>query len=586
MKVVLLFPPCWHPIMPHMALPSLTAYLRGQGVEVIQRDLNIEIYDALLSRRNLGQVMRQLERQNRRGSAGARQSREQAELSAWALANGHAIAAQVDRAKDTIRSSRFYEAVAGMGAFMTIMDGLQLASAPHFPSSLLFTGYESAYPPDTSRSILAAVRDQEKNVFYDILRNTIVPQIARERPDLIGISLTSARQVIAGFTLAHLVKEAGIDTHITLGGKMITCWRDLLPAAPHLFDFFDSAVTFAGEEALLKLVEALDEKKDLSSVPNLMYRQGDRVERTEVAPPLSIDDLPRPDYEGFPMDRYLAPERVLPISASRGCYWHRCAFCNVGHGESRRYVEKKAAKVLGEMQALSERWNSPYFFFSDEAVSPRIFKALSKLLLEEGAQFKWTAAARFERSLDAETLQRMADAGCQMLMYGLESGSAKTLERMSKGTDLDVVRRILKDGARSGIWNHLFFFFGFPGETLQDAQETVDFVYSQGEYVHSACSGTFLLERHSLVEQNPENYDVTRLIQSRNNDLGYYYDFESACGLDPQQAERVEDVFISSLPGKGRGHIYSHDIYRFLYASQLDRETPLPLLLESERPAT
>ena len=53
MKVMLLFPPNWTPTMPHLALPTLTAYLRANGIEVIQRDLNLEVFDEILTREYL-----------------------------------------------------------------------------------------------------------------------------------------------------------------------------------------------------------------------------------------------------------------------------------------------------------------------------------------------------------------------------------------------------------------------------------------------------------------------------------------------------------------------------------------------------
>src|SRR5215217_6417719 len=62
MKVMLLFPPNWNPAMPHLALPTLTAFLRAQGIEVIQRDLNIEVFDEVLTRRHLERALAQLRR--------------------------------------------------------------------------------------------------------------------------------------------------------------------------------------------------------------------------------------------------------------------------------------------------------------------------------------------------------------------------------------------------------------------------------------------------------------------------------------------------------------------------------------------
>jgi len=332
-KVMLLFPPHWEPMMPHLALPSLAAYLRSHGVEVIQWDLNIEVFDQVLSREHLSVLLRQLRRARRLAGhkgPGTPLMRARVQAMDWALEKGWGIAADVDWAKGIMRSECFFEPELSLKAFFTLTDGLRLASVPYFPSALHLTGYDSAYPPDSSQAILAAVRDRDFNLFRALFERTILPQIRRERPDLVGISMTSAHQVIAGFTLASLIKEAGISAHVTLGGKMITCWRDLLPRRERLWELFDSAIVFQGEVALLRLVEVLERGADLASVPNLIYRDGFRIRVNAPRPPEPADALPIPDFDGLPLDRYLAPLRVLPVAASHGCYWGRCAFCNIG----------------------------------------------------------------------------------------------------------------------------------------------------------------------------------------------------------------------------------------------------------------
>ena len=62
MKLMLLFPPNWTPSMPHLSLPTLAAYLRMHGVEVIQRDLNAEVFDEILTRRYMKAALARLRR--------------------------------------------------------------------------------------------------------------------------------------------------------------------------------------------------------------------------------------------------------------------------------------------------------------------------------------------------------------------------------------------------------------------------------------------------------------------------------------------------------------------------------------------
>jgi hypothetical protein len=572
MKALLLFPPCWHPIMPHLALPSLTAYLREKGVQVVQRDLNVEFYDEILSKHYLGSVLNRLQRDSKHKAA--------TEPLRWALNEGRQVVATIEQAKATLRNSRFYEAAIGLPALITITDGLRLASLPHEPAQVSLTGYQAAYPVDIPAAILVAARDREHNIFYDYFARLIVPQIAREKPDIIGVSLTSDRQIVAAFTLAHLLKEAGVRAHLTIGGKMITCWRELLPNSPELLTLFDSAILYGGEWPLYRLCTALDQKQSLESVPNLIYRKDGRVVANDLIAPLPVSELPLPDFQGLPLDRYFSPERVLPVTASRGCYWHRCAFCNVGYGESAHYQEKPVEKVAAEIKALAEKWGARRFFFCDEAVSPRMLKKLSALLLEQGAAYDWTGAARFESSLDAPTLQQLARSGCRMLMFGLESASPRVLECMDKGINLDVARRILREGTEAGIWNHIFFFFGFPGETAAEGEETVGFFQENSAHIHSICSGTFMLERHSRVAADPQRYDVSRLISSPERRLAFYFDYHVSAGMSEKEAEHIEAVFLDTLPVKERAHLYFHDIYRFLYACQFEKGASLPPMLE------
>jgi anaerobic magnesium-protoporphyrin IX monomethyl ester cyclase len=541
----------------------------------------------VLSGRHLRTVINQLRRERKRPPPpGLSDQAAQARLAGidWAQEQGKTLALDVNWAKGCMRSEGFYDAEPSLRAFLTLTDALALASVPHYPSALRLTRYESAYAPDSSQAILGAIQDRRLNVFRSLLQAMIVPQVRRERPDVIGISLISADQVIAGFTLASLIKEAGIPAHVVLGGKMITCWRDQLPGALKLWDLFDSAIVYEGEVSLLRLVEALERGQDLSVVPNLMYRDGHTVHVNEFKAPEAAPTLPNPDFEGLDLDLYLAPERVLPVSASRGCYWGRCAFCNVGYGESCTFSERRADQVAAEMMILSQAYDTRHFFFSDEALSPRMLKRLSARLSEARADLCWTCCARFEPALDAELLVQMRQAGCRMVLYGLESGSQRVLDRMNKGTRLETVQRILKDGAQAGIWNHIFFFFGFPGETEQDAQGTIRFFWSQRNVVHSVCTGTFLLERHARVAEDPPAYEIARLIPSGSGsgperDLAYYYEYKVASGIDSRRAEQIEAQFLESLPDKSYPQYYFHDIYRFLYACQFQEGERLPTML-------
>ena len=328
-------------------------------------------------------------------------------------------------------------------------------------------------------------------------------------------------------------------------------------------------VVYDGEIPLYRLACAVVDGGDLDGVPNLIYRKGRTLQVTERKEPEKIRNLPLPDFDGFPLDRYLAPELVLPLMTARGCYFGQCAFCNVGYGEAESFSQLTARSLADQMLALREKYGTRHIFFADEAITPRNLRGLSAILREEDEPLHWGGCVRFEKVIDQSLLDQMWAGGCRMIMFGLESASQAIIDHMIKGTELPHMSRILKESATAGIWNHTFFFFGFPGETLDDAQQTVNFIYAHGDQINSAAMGTFLMERLSPAYRYPASFGVSRIIEDPARDLAIYFPYEVSNGLDEAMAERVHDGVLDSLPTKPFPHFYVSDVYRFLYAGRL-----------------
>jgi hypothetical protein len=566
--------------MPHLALPTLTAYLRQHGVEVIQRDLNLEVFDQVLTQNHLHHAVALVRERFTGAMARLDSAAPPPDRVRWALREGPRLASQVERAKSVIRSDAFFDGTLGLNAFKILVDALELASLPYFPAALHLQSYEAAIPVDSSRALLRGVRDPRFNMFVELYHAGVIQDIRRLQPDVVGISIPSMPQMLAGMTLAHLVKESGLPIHVTVGGPHISMLRDELVKTPAIWQLIDSAVVFDGEAPLLRLVEAVSQGKDLSQVPNLIYRDGQQVRVNQRQEPAKISNLPLPDFDGLPLDRYLAPKLVLPLLTARGCYFGKCAFCNVGYGEPETFSQLRAEHLAGQMLELHRKYGACHIFFSDEAVTPRNLKHLSVILTDAGAPVNWGGCARFERVISKDLLKQMHAGGCRMILFGLESASEPIMQAMVKGTELEHMSRILRESAEAGIWNHTFFFFGFPGETLDDAQQTVNFLYAHKPYIHSAALGTFLMERYSPAHRFPQAYGVKRVIEDPEKDLAIYFDYEVEFGMDERMADLVESHFLNALPTKPFPQYYVSDVFRFLYACSLDdRRIPAPAWL-------
>ena len=576
-KVMLLFPPNWTPTMPHLALPTLTAWLRREGIDVIQRDLNVEVFDYILTRAFVEESVERVRAIfGPRGNALRRGGPSQ-EMVRWAMDAGPKLARQVEKAKAVLRSDAFFDGPIGLRNFQIVTQCLEIASLPFHPANLHFQGYTSAGPSDSSRFLLEGVKDARHNIFLDIYRRILLPDIVAAQPDVVGISIPSMSQMLPGLTAAWLVREAGLHCHITIGGPHISMLREELPKTPAIFQLIDSAVIFDGERSLAQLAEAVANGGDLEQIPNLVYRSGAEIRTTSRKEPEKIANLPLPDFSDLPLDRYLAPRLALPLLTARGCYFGKCAFCNVGYGEAESFSQLRAQALADQMLALHEKYGVKHIFFSDEAVTPRNLRDLSQILQEAGSPVTWGGCVRFEKVIERPLLDSMVAGGCRMILFGLESASEAIIDHMIKGTQLPHMSRILRESAEAGIWNHTFFFFGFPGETIENAQETVNFLYAHKHYINSAAMGTFLMERYSPAHRYPESFHVKRIIEDPSKDLTIYFDYEVESGMNEQMAELVHDRFLDALPTKAYPQFYVSDVYRFLYASYLkEKGVPHP----------
>ncbi|TAJ24899.1 MAG: radical SAM protein, partial [Nitrospirae bacterium] len=371
----------------------------------------------------------------------------------------------------------------------------------------------------------------------------------------------------SSMTFCALIKEQFPHIHVTIGGNTVTRLRDVLPAKKNLFALFDSAVIYEGETAFLQLVEAVVAGRDLSGIPNLIYRDGAEIQTSTLSYAENMASLPPPDFEGLPLDKYFVPDRILPYLATRGCYWGRCEFCDHGEGYAAGYRTKKIDEIVEEIKGLKTKFQTRHFHFTDESYPPALFRKLTNKLVETNLDIIWTTHMRFEKSLLEEGVWKDAAAsGCKYLHFGFESGNERVLQLMDKATTRDVIRRSLELSANVGIWNHAMGFFGFPGETRDEALSSIRFLEDNKDLVHSIGFGTFDLSRHTPVAKHPEKFGVTAYVNPEwDLALDYYYTVRN--GLSVEEAERVFEEF-------ERNHYSGWDLrifireYIFLYVAR------------------
>jgi hypothetical protein len=349
---------------------------------------------------------------------------------------------------------------------------------------------DQSLSPVKSADLISAAKKPQINPFYPYFQNRLINAL-EENPDLIGFSLNYLSQALCTFAMIGFIKQVHPRQKIILGGSLVTSWIKLGAHNDIFKELVDHMVAGAGEQ---KLLEILDIKEGLTGCP--------------------------PDYNGFPLDKYLSPGLILPYSGAHGCYWHKCAFCPE-KAEGNVYLPLEVSQVTQDLQILTRRMNPSLIHILDSSVSPSLLSALAQR--PPGAP--WYGFTRITQLLaDEDFCLSLKRSGCVMLKLGIESGDQKVLDQLNKGIDLPTASAVLKTMKRAGIATYCYFLFGTPPETPDSATKTLDFVCRHHDCIDFLNLAIFNLPSQSVEAQSLATHDFYE------GDLSLYKNFQHPFG--------------------------------------------------------
>jgi radical SAM superfamily enzyme YgiQ (UPF0313 family) len=343
-----------------------------------------------------------------------------------------------------------------------------------------------AFPPLGIQTLAPVLRQRGHEVqLFDTCHprmkaGHIAEAAATARPGVIGLSFLSATTYPAAKALARQLKQRVPDTSVIVGGPFVS-----MNAACILRDCpeVDSAGVGEGEELLPDYLEHLD---DPGQVAGLVWRRGDTVVRNAPRPLLrDLDAYPYPDRASLPIDyieslpldvpAVLSLDKFGTLQTSRGCPFS-CIYCDIPSLAEGRWRSRSPARVLGEMQELHAQGHRSVFLTDDHfLVNRQRVTAICQGMIERRFQFRWGCEGRVDAT-GVEMLALMRQANCEMLAFGVEAGTQKTLDRLHKRQTLAQVERAVAAAKRHGIARvHGFFVIGCPGETEADIQASFRF---------------------------------------------------------------------------------------------------------------
>jgi len=376
----------------------------------------------------------------------------------------------------------------------------------------------------------------------------LLQYVNKTKPSLIGITAYSI-QISAAGTIAAEIKQQMPEALICVGGAHASAIPEqTLEEYPD----FDFVVCGEAENLLPKIFNCLGNYDALSKLSGVVTKG--KKDHTWV-PIQNIEDIPLPAWEEFELMKYPGncPHRTkqeLPVVTGRGCPF-RCVFCcrALGNKVRRRSVESVISEIernieefgcesiafLDETFVLSKDWAEQFF-------SQSIYRGLNK-------KINWSCSMRVS-NVSPELFQRMKEAGCYYIFFGIESASGATLKRIKKGITLSQIYDAVKWTKQAGITPVGAFIIGLPGDSEADVLKSVELakeldMYSNTFPIAIPFPGTEMWEMASknmygmkILSNNWDHYGKQDYRVMESDDLSW------------EKRKQLQEYAYSQLPKK------------------------------------
>lgn len=270
--------------------------------------------------------------------------------------------------------------------------------------------------------------------------------------------------------------------------------------------FKDLDVAIRGECELV--IGDIVKAKYLREVKGITFRNEKDICRNEPRPLIeSLDLLPFPARHLVDNARYIRPDTGEPlalIESSRGCP-AQCIYCLTAQVAGYKIRTRSEGLIADEIEQCVNKYNIRNFGFKADTFTWQKDWVLGvcKEIVARKSKIEWYSNSRVD-TLDEDRLEWMKKAGCYAVGLGIESGSQETLDKIKKGVTLEQARKAVKLCKAFGIKTYTYFMIGFPWETREHIQRTLDFALElDGDFVDFLIAYPFSgTELEEMVKSN------------------------------------------------------------------------------------
>lgn len=445
--ILLVMPPVSEAVQfPYLALPQLTAAWSAQGYTVRCADLNLAYRNAVL-----------------REDAGDRALREDTASPAEAKEIYRSVSERYrHRHGDRLLARSRDRSVASVQAMAIRATGRYVAERATADHWILREPLPLA---DLEGQVRASGESWSARWCDRRLRELL----AEHRPRVLALTVPFFSQVIPVLTLAGLLKAAGDDVPVMVGGPTVQMWAGLLRARVPAARAIDHWCPGHGETYLRRVLP----RGPVRPAPK---RAAPRAfTGTGLADGFRINEQEPPDFAQFDLADYSNEAHQFPYRLTLGCYWGRCTFCSYGnrYHDARAFQQVTPERAADHLVLLADRLGVTDVAIADENTGLRHLIRVMSAVRRRGARLTFRVRARLEPDLaDIAFCQRLRELGCLQISAGFETAHQGLLDTVRKGQRATEAEQAVTHLVAAGITTNLSFMDGYAHPAAAQGFET------------------------------------------------------------------------------------------------------------------
>jgi anaerobic magnesium-protoporphyrin IX monomethyl ester cyclase len=311
------------------------------------------------------------------------------------------------------------------------------------------------------------------------------------QPRHLGISGTSHTR-FESFRLAREAKVYASEIVTIYGGVHATFTG--VNTLRRIADI-DYVVCGEGENTIVALLDKLGANQEPIQVCGICYRRGEDIVQTPPATRvIPLDGIPKPAYQLMNMEQYSVKmdflgRRAISLLTSRGCY-AKCSFCSASRMFGHEVTTHSASRMLDDVEFLFSNYGYDGLKIFDSTFTMKkehVYQFCDEIANRK-LNFPWECEIRIG-TVDRRMLEKMRDAGCYYVNFGIESASQRVLDLMRKAIRVEQAVELLDLCRSVGLLTKVFFSFGHIGETMDDVARTFEFIDRHAGCISTLASG-------------------------------------------------------------------------------------------------